>query len=382
MTPSQRVSAVFAEQFEQQPDLLVRAPGRVNLIGEHTDYNDGFVLPCAIDYETCVAIGRRTDNLVHVVAADYDNQRDLFALDQPIEHHTDQRWSDYIRGVVKCLQGRGYQLRGLNMVVSGNVPQGAGLSSSASLEVAIGQAFKEAQGLDISQAEIALNGQQAENQFVGCNCGIMDQMISASGEKDHALLLDCRSLETRLIPMPSNLAVLIVNSNVRRGLVDSEYNTRRQQCEAAARHYGVKALRDLDLAALEAGKAGLDEVSYRRARHVVGENARTLAAADALESGDLVRLGELMGQSHAAMRDDFEITVPAIDGLVEIIKAQIGSEGGVRMTGGGFGGCVVAVLRPEKVAAAIAAVEAEYQARFGLKADCYVCRASAGAGQL
>ncbi|WP_461602558.1 galactokinase [Aeromonas rivipollensis] len=382
MTPSQRVSAVFAEQFEQQPDLLVRAPGRVNLIGEHTDYNDGFVLPCAIDYETCVAIGRRTDNLVHVVAADYGNQRDLFSLDKPITHHPDQRWSDYIRGVVKCLQERGHALRGLNLVVSGNVPQGAGLSSSASLEVAIGQAFKEAQGLDISQAEIALNGQQAENQFVGCNCGIMDQMISASGEKDHALLLDCRSLETRLIPMPSNLAVLIVNSNVRRGLVDSEYNTRRQQCEAAARHYGVKALRDLDLAALEAGKGGLDEVSYRRARHVVGENSRTLAAADALESGDLARLGELMGQSHAAMRDDFEITVPAIDGLVEIIKAQIGSEGGVRMTGGGFGGCVVAVLRPEKVAAAIAAVEAEYQARFGLKADCYVCRASAGAGQL
>ena len=382
MTPSQRVSAVFAEQFEQQPDLLVRAPGRVNLIGEHTDYNDGFVLPCAIDYETCVAIGRRTDNLVHVVAADYGNQRDLFSLDKPITHHPDQRWSDYIRGVVKCLQERGHALRGLNLVVSGNVPQGAGLSSSASLEVAIGQAFKEAQGLDISQAEIALNGQQAENQFVGCNCGIMDQMISASGEKDHALLLDCRSLETRLIPMPSNLAVLIVNSNVRRGLVDSEYNTRRQQCEAAARHYGVKALRDLDLAALEAGKDGLDEVSYRRARHVVGENTRTLAAADALASGDLARLGELMGQSHAAMRDDFEITVPAIDGLVEIIKAQIGSEGGVRMTGGGFGGCVVAVLCPEKVAAAIAAVEAEYQARFGLKADCYVCRASAGAGQL
>ncbi|MGL5815290.1 MAG: galactokinase [Aeromonas sp.] len=382
MTPSQRVSAVYAEQFEQQPDLLVRAPGRVNLIGEHTDYNDGFVLPCAIDYETCVAIGLRGDNLVHVIAADYGNQRDIFDLAQPIGHHPDQRWSDYIRGVVKYLQERGHALRGLNLVVSGNVPQGTGLSSSASLEVAIGQAFKEALGLDISQAEIALNGQQAENQFVGCNCGIMDQMISASGEVDHALLLDCRSLETRLIPMPTDLAVLIVNSNVRRGLVDSEYNTRRQQCEHAARHYGVKALRDLDLAALEAGKVGLDEISYRRARHVVGENARTLAAADALASGDLVRLGELMAESHAAMRDDFEITVPAIDGLVEIIKGQIGTQGGVRMTGGGFGGCVVALLRPEQVEAVIARVEAEYPARFGLKADCYVCRATAGAGRL
>lgn len=210
----------------------------------------------------------------------------------------------------------------------------------------------------------------------------MDQMISASGKTDHALLLDCRSLETRLIPMPSDLAVLIVNSNVRRGLVDSEYNTRRQQCEAAARHYGVKALRDLDLAGLEAGKAGLDETCYRRARHIVGENARTLAAADALASHDLTRLGELMAESHAAMRDDFEITVPAIDALVEIIKAKIGTDGGVRMTGGGFGGCVVALLRPEKVAEVIAAVEAEYPAISGLKADCYVCRASAGAGKL
>lgn len=382
MTPSQRVSTVFAEQFAKAPDLLVRAPGRVNLIGEHTDYNDGFVLPCAIDYETCVAIGLRDDQQVQVIAADYDNQRDLFDLGKPIEHHPSQRWSDYIRGVVKYLQERGYALRGLDLVVSGNVPQGAGLSSSASLEVAIGQAFKEALGLEISQAEIALNGQQAENKFVGCNCGIMDQMISASGKTDHALLLDCRSLETRLIPMPADLAVLIVNSNVRRGLVDSEYNTRRQQCEAAARHYGVKALRDLGLAALEAGKAGLDEVCYRRARHVVGDNTRTLAAADALAQGDLVRLGELMADSHAAMRDDFEITVPAIDGLVEIIKAKLGTEGGVRMTGGGFGGCVVALLRPEKVAEVIAAVEAEYPTRFGLKADCYVCSASAGAGKL
>ncbi|MDT8953737.1 galactokinase, partial [Aeromonas caviae] len=296
-----------------------------------------------------------------------------------IEHHPSQRWSDYIRGVVKYLQERGYTLRGLDLVVSGNVPQGAGLSSSASLEVAIGQAFKEALGLDISQAEIALNGQQAENKFVGCNSGIMDQMISASGKTDHSLLLDCRSLETRLIPMPADLAVLIVNSNVRRGLVDSEYNTRRQQCEEAARHYGVKALRDLDLAGLEAGKAGLDEACYRRARHIVGENARTLAAADALASHDLTRLGELMAESHAAMRDDFEITVPAIDGLVEIIKARIGTDGGVRMTGGGFGGCVVALLRPEKVAEVIAAVEAEYPTVSGLKADCYVCRSTDGA---
>ena len=380
--PSHRASTLFQKAFGRAADLMIRAPGRVNLIGEHTDYNDGFVLPCAIDYETCVAIGLRQDATVRVIAADYGEERDEFSLDDPIEHHPDQRWSDYIRGVVKYLQARGQPLRGLDLVVSGNVPQGAGLSSSASLEVAIGQAFKEALNLDINQAEIALNGQQAENLFVGCNCGIMDQMISACAKPDHALLLDCRSLESRLIPMPMDLAVLIINSNVRRGLVDSEYNLRRQQCETAARHYGVRALRDLDDATLEANKAGLDEACYRRARHIVGENGRTLAAAEALANGDLPRLGTLMAESHAAMRDDFEITVPPIDGLVEIIKARIGSEGGVRMTGGGFGGCVVALLRPERLNEVIAAIELEYQARFGLKADSYVCRASAGAGRL
>ena len=382
MTPSQRVSAVFTEQFEQQPDLLVRAPGRVNLIGEHTDYNDGFVLPCAIDYETCVAIGRRSDNLVHVIAADYGNQRDLFSLDKPITHHPDQRWSDYIRGVVKHLQARGHALRGLNLVVSGNVPQGTGLSSSASLEVAIGQAFKEAQGLAISQAESALNGQQAENQFVGCNCGIMDQMISASGEKDHALLLDCRSLETRLVKMPDDLAVLIVHSNVKRGLVDSEYNTRRAQCESAARYFGVKALRDVTLEQLQqaAEQGKLEPVVYQRARHVITENERTLAAADALETGDLEKMGVLMAESHISMRDDFAITVPAIDTLVEILQQHIGNDGGARMTGGGFGGCVVALLRPAQVDEVIAAVEAEYPAKTGLKPTCYVCKASDGAG--
>ncbi|KUE78539.1 galactokinase [Aeromonas schubertii] len=380
MTPFARVNQVFERRFGKRPDLVVRAPGRVNLIGEHTDYNDGFVLPCAIDYETCVAIAHRDDDLVTVIAADYEEQQDEFHLGAGIPHHPEQRWSDYVRGVVHHLQERGHTLTGLDLVISGNVPQGAGLSSSASLEVTIGQAFKEAQGLDISQAEIALNGQAAENRFVGCNCGIMDQMISASGKRDHALLLDCRSLESRLIPMPEDLAVLIVNSNVRRGLVDSEYNTRRAQCEAAARHYGVKALRDLSLAALEAGKEGLDDTCYRRARHVVGENARTLAAAEALASGDLTRLGELMAQSHAAMRDDFAITVPPIDGLVELMKGEIGEQGGVRMTGGGFGGCVVAVLRPDQVTRVIAAVERDYPARFGLKADCYVCRASDGAG--
>ena len=381
MTPSQRVSAVFAEQFEQQPDLLVRAPGRVNLIGEHTDYNDGFVLPCAIDYETCVAIGLRGDNLVEVIAADYDNQRDRFSLDQPIEHHPSQRWSDYIRGVVKHLQARGHALRGLNLVVSGNVPQGTGLSSSASLEVAIGQAFKEAQGLAISQAEIALNGQQAENQFVGCNCGIMDQLISALGKKDHALLIDCRTLGTKAVSMPKGVAVVIINSNFKRTLVGSEYNTRREQCETGARFFQQPALRDVTLQEFNAVAHELDPVVAKRVRHVLTENARTVEAAAALEKGDLQRMGELMAESHASMRDDFEITVPQIDTLVDIVKATIGDKGGVRMTGGGFGGCIVALVPEDLVDTVQQAVAKEYEAKTGIKETFYVCKPSQGAGQ-
>jgi galactokinase len=382
MSPQAKVQHVFEQSFGGSPPLLVQAPGRVNLIGEHTDYNGGFVLPCAIDFGTWVAVGPRDDDQVRVVAADYGNQEDTFSLSAPITPHPSQRWSNYVRGVVKYLLARGQPLRGLELVVSGDVPQGAGLSSSASLEVAIGQAFREAQGLALGPEELALIGQQAENHFVGCNCGIMDQMISARGRRNHALLLDCRSLEGRLIPMPANLTVLIVHSNVRRGLVDSEYNTRRQQCEAAARHYGVETLRELTREGLEAGRAGLDEVCYRRARHVVGENARTLAAAEALERGDVKTLGRLMAESHAAMRDDFEITVPPIDGLVDIIRERLGEEGGARMTGGGFGGCVVALLRPEKVESVIAAVRERYPARYGLEPTCYVCQASDGARRL
>lgn len=382
MSLKEKVLAVFQRSFGGEPDLFVRAPGRVNLIGEHTDYNDGFVLPCAIDYETVVAVQRRDDDQVVVVAADYANQRDEFSLTQPITAHADQLWSNYIRGVVKYLLEKGLALKGLNLVVSGNVPQGAGLSSSASLEVAIGEAFNQAYQLGLTPAAIALNGQEAENKFVGCNCGIMDQMISASGEKDHALLLDCRSLETRLVKMPEDLAVLIVHSNVKRGLVDSEYNTRREQCEAAARHFGVKALRDVSLVQLQsaAEQGKLEPVVYQRARHVITENARTLAAADALAVGDLEKMGVLMAESHQSMRDDFAITVPAIDTLVEILQQAIGREGGARMTGGGFGGCVVALLRPAQVDAVIAAVAEEYPAKTGLKPTCYVCKARAGAG--
>lgn len=380
MTLSARTQSVFQQQFGYPATLTVQAPGRVNLIGEHTDYNDGFVLPCAINYSTTISAAPRDDRQIRVIAVDYDNQQDSFSLDAPIDHHPQWQWANYVRGVIKHLKTRSDAFGGADLVISGNVPQGAGLSSSASLEVAVGKAIQALYQLPLDNVALALNGQEAENQFVGCNCGIMDQMISAQGQRNHALLIDCRSLETRAVSMPDNVAVMIINSNVKRGLVDSEYNTRRQQCEAAARYFQVKALRDVSEADFAAKAAGLDDVVARRARHIITENARTLAAANALTRGDLRQMGELMAASHASMRDDFEITVPPIDTLVEIVKAVIGDEGGVRMTGGGFGGCIVALIPQQQVTAVQNAVMREYPAKTGLQPTCYVCQASSGAG--
>ena len=383
MSQKQTLTELFTNTFGHQPTHFFQAPGRVNLIGEHTDYNDGFVLPCAIDYQAMIAVSPRDDQKVVATAHSYDGQVSEFELSLPIAHSEEAFWSNYVRGVATVLMEKGMGLKGVNIAIIGNVPQGAGLSSSACLEVVTGLTLTRMAGLDVSLKELALIGQQAENEFVGCKCGIMDQMISACGKEDHAMLLDCRSLDTRLVSIPQGAAVVIFNSNVKRGLVDSEYNTRREQCEAAAKHFGVKALRDITMAQLEAAREDLDDLTFRRARHVVTENDRTEAAAEVLALGDLVAMGELMAQSHASMRDDFEITVPAIDAIVEIVKSVIGREGGVRMTGGGFGGCVVALVPQDKVNAIKQAVEEHYPQRAnGLVADIYVCRASNGASEL
>lgn len=376
----QNVKASFEQVLNYKPTHIIQAPGRVNLIGEHTDYNDGFVLPCAINYQTVVAAARRDDNIVRVISVDYGNAVDEFDITEEIVFQQDKMWANYIRGVVKCLLARGFEFKGADISVTGNVPQGAGLSSSAALEVVIGQTFKVLYQLEISQAEIALNGQQAENEFVGCNCGIMDQMISAEGRENHAMLLDCRSLETKSVSMPTDMSVVIINSNKKRGLVDSEYNTRREQCEEAARIFSVKALRDVTIEQLEEKASSLDEVVFKRARHVITENNRTLEACDALIAGDMKRMGELMAESHTSMRDDFEITVGEVDTLVEIVKNVVGSAGGVRMTGGGFGGCIVALVPPGLVNEVMSSVEQQYEAATGLKESIYVCQAKQGAG--
>lgn len=378
-----RLRAAFSNAFGGEPALVVQAPGRINLLGEHTDYNDGFVLPCAIDFHTLVAARPRADGRVRVLAVDLGGAQDHFALDPALQPSAQAPWANYVRGVVRELLAAGWALGGADLAITGNVPRGAGLSSSAALEVAVATAFQQLFNLwALSANAIALLAQRAENDFVGCRCGIMDQLVSARGQAGQALLIDCRSLEVQAVPLPPGLAVMIVHSHVKRGLVDSAYNERRAQCEAAARHFGVPALRDLSLARLTADGAGLDDVAWRRARHVVTENARTLAARDALADGDLVALGRLMAASHDSMRDDFEITVPAIDQLVQILQAAIGSDGGARMTGGGFGGCVVALLPEARVPAVSRAVARHYRAPGGGPGTVMVCQAREGAGPL
>lgn len=374
-----RVSELFAGFYDRQPTAVVKAPGRVNLIGEHTDYNGGFVLPAAINYHTYIALSPRTDRLLRVVAWNFDNAEVMIPLTEAQREDTHHSWSNYIRGVVQQLCRAGFNLSGGDLYIAGDLPAGAGLSSSASLEMAVIRALLSLSGETIDPTKAALLGQAAENQFVGCNCGIMDQLISARGATNSALLIDCQDFSTRAVTMPGDWEILIVHSGVKRGLVDSEYNQRRQQCEQAAAHFDQSSLRNVSLPQLLDAEGTLDELSFRRARHVLTENARTLIAADALAKGDLATLVKVMGESHHSMRDDFNITTPAIDRLVEIIAQAGEGQAGVRMTGGGFGGCVVAVAPATVIPQLNHAVEQKYQTETGCTPTLIPARASAGA---
>ena len=378
MEQTEIIGHIFKQQFEIEPEVICYAPGRVNLLGDHTDYNDGFVLPAAIDVGTTIAASRRNDNQVVAFAEGYSTNVDCFSLENIAFSHKEM-WRNYVRGTLKCLRESNTDFGGVNLAITGNVPQGAGLSSSASFEMAILKTIVDLYQLDLDGVTAALMGQRAENEFVGCQCGIMDQLVSALGLEGHAMLLDCRSLTFQDAPIPDGIVILVVNSNVKRGLVDSEYNARRQQCEEVARILNVPALRDVSLEQLNGAKRNLSQEQYRRARHVVTENARTIAAMTAMQANDIETLGSLMGQSHDSLRDDYEVTTKELDGLVCIINSVINDAGGVRMTGGGFGGCVVALIPAELEQAVIAAVEAQYSSQFGLEAEIYRCHASTGA---
>ncbi len=365
----------FAARFGGPPAFIARAPGRVNLIGEHTDYNDGFVLPMAIDREICIAFRARADRRVVLQSMDYHESAEFELSDvQRQAHH----WIEYVKGAAVALESSGTALRGWEGVIAGDVPRGAGLSSSAALELAALRVFTHLAGTDWDPVAAALLGRRIENEWIGVNSGIMDQMVVACALPQHALLLDCRSLASEQVALPAELAVIILDTATRRGLVDSAYNERREQCERAAEIFDVPALRDVTRAILEAGKPRLDALAYRRARHVVTENERTVRAADALRAGDAVQLGRLMNESHASLRDDFQVTNGALDTIVAIAQ-QHDACYGARMTGAGFGGCAVAITSREAADQFIDSVTKGYQSTTGVEPHAYLCRAAGGA---
>ena len=374
-TPRERVLAEFRRRFGSDAPLLARAPGRVNLIGDHTDYNDGFVLPMAIDRGVWIAFRPRDDRRVVAHSLDFDEDVS-FAVGRDAPRA--EGWVEYVRAIGWALDDAGRRFAGWDGVVAGDVPVGAGLSSSAAIELAAAYAFTAGAHGAWEPPAMALLAQRAENVQVGVNCGIMDQLISATGVAGHAVLIDCRSLSTRAVPIPSDAAVVVLDTATRRGLVDSAYNERRAQCEHAARTFGVAALRDVDAPAFAARADELDPVTRRRARHVVTEDARTLRAAEALTVGDLVAMGTLMNDSHASLRDDFEVSRRELDAMVDVAQAHAGCYG-ARMTGAGFGGCAVALVRRAEARRFAADVIGEYERRTGLHPAVYVCAAAEGA---
>ena len=368
---------LFEERYQRRPRLF-QAPGRVNLIGEHTDYNDGFVFPCAIDRRTVVAIAARPDNVVRARSVGFDGVAE-FRLDAAATRAN--HWSDYVQGVVVELLAAGVAMTGADLLIESDVPLGAGLSSSAAIEVATARAFLGMSGAAMSTREVALLCQRAENRFVGAPCGIMDQFASCHGRSGHALLIDCRTLSVEGVPLPAGHSIVVCNSMVRHSVGGGEYGERRRACEEAARRLGVKALRDVGVEEFERRADELPNVVRKRARHVVTENARALAAVDALRAGDTIRFGKLMNESHDSLRRDFEASCDELDLLVELARGTRGVAG-ARMTGGGFGGCTVNLVLRGDADAMRESVAAAYRARTGIAAETYEFTASAGAGEV
>ena len=366
------------------PDGIFMAPGRVNLIGEHTDYNDGFVMPAAIGFATYVAAGSRADDRLNVHSVDFHEGRE-FDLAQNAQGPTGH-WSDYVRGVAAVLRSENVPIQGANLVVKGDVPIGAGLSSSASIEVATAFALLGVHHLSLDRRTIASICQRAEHEYAGTKCGIMDQFIACFGQANHALLLDCRSLQFEALNIATSARIVICNTMVKHELAAGEYNRRRADCEEGVRILrrflpGIRALRDVTLTQLSEYSSELPPVVHRRCRHVISENVRVLEAGEALKQNDLHRFGTLMGESHASLRDDYEVSSPELDRMVELARTCSGVYG-ARLTGGGFGGCTVNLVDAEAVDEFKLAVAQGYQQSFGIQPEIYVCTAADGAKEI
>ncbi|MBN1465503.1 galactokinase [candidate division KSB1 bacterium] len=373
----------FEHHFSGEPRVFC-APGRVNLIGEHTDYNDGYVFPMAIGFYTTVAVFPTRDRKLYIRS---ENMHELIAIDLDANAEKRHHWSDYVAGMAHVLEKEGIRLPGASMLIESDVPVGAGLSSSAALEMSSGLALLSTVGGELTGEKLALLGQKAENQFVGMNCGIMDQFISMHGKENHALFLDCRTLDYELVPLPAeNIRIVICNTMVKHELGSSEYNKRRAECEKGveilrADYPGIRALRDVSLSQFQKVQHKLPDVVQKRCRHVISEDERALESIAALQAGDIEKFGQLMNASHDSLRDDYEVSCLELDLLVEVARYQEGCLG-ARMTGGGFGGCTVNLVASDKVDVFVDAVGEAYQRATNLKSDIYISVPSRGAHEM
>ena len=364
----------FNQRFGSDPRIF-RAPGRVNLIGEHTDYNDGFVMPAAIDLGTSVAIAPRTDDRLVVHSENVNSTAEaVLRMASLVPRH---EWSDYVFGVARELLAANVPLRGANILITSSVPSGAGLSSSAALEVSIGFALMSIAGRPVDYIELARACQRAENEFVGARCGIMDQFTATHGSVGDALLLDCRSLDFRLLRLPRDVRLVICNTMVKHKIAAGEYNARRAECETAVRLLAervpsVRALRDVQLTDLDEHGSALPPVILRRAHHIVTENQRVLDGAAAIERGDITRFGLLMAASHCSLRDDFEVSCTELDTMVDLAQDRPGFYG-ARMTGGGFGGCTINLVAAAATTEFVEALQRDYERRMRVRPVVYVC---------
>ena len=369
-------------RFNADPAVFV-APGRVNLIGEHTDYAEGFVMPVAINFATLAAISPRSDGKIVIWAENYGEEKIFSAAAKPV---ASKHWSDYPMGVVAILSGEGHKIPGFSLSLWGDVPLGSGLSSSAALEVVTALAVLSLIEADYPRPVLARLCQRVENEFVGANCGIMDQFISANGKANHALLLDCRDLSFRLAPLPADVALVIANTMVKHSIAGGDYPTRRRESEAACAiinaHRGqVPFLRDATLDDLAKWGSEMEPKSYLRAKHVITEDLRTVAASEALLRGDMKEVGRLMAEAHVSYSKDFEGSCPEADLMVELANELPGVIG-ARLTGGGFGGCTVNLVEQDKAAAFAAELAKRYEARTGIKPEIHICKASDGAHRI
>jgi galactokinase len=377
-------AAEISKGFEKIPagTRVFRAPGRVNLIGEHTDYNGGFVMPAAINLATYVAVEPCAEPTLVVDSENFNERREFPLADSSATARGD--WSDYVRGVAVTLERAGFRLRGARIMIRSEVPVGSGLSSSAALEVAVAQALLAISGISLSAPDLARLCQRAENEFVGVNCGIMDQFACCLGQAAHAVLLDCRSLDYSMVTLPSDVRLIICDTKVRHQLNSGGYNQRRAACEEGVRlleHYDptIRSLRDATLEMLE--HAAMPDVIFRRCRHVITENARVMRAAAALEIGDLRLFGRLMYDSHQSLRDDYEVSCAELDLLVRLAEAVPGVYGS-RMTGAGFGGCTVSLVRSEDAAGFTRLVSQEYRRATAIEPAIWDCQAVGGASEV